>query len=84
MNAIITKKEIHVPVDVLIQVSDVFLANDITNSIIGTEEDDREIVFEVEYEKGQRDIIHEVEDIISDYHEGEQDDDDDENEEDDE
>ncbi|BAV05075.1 hypothetical protein SAMN05421788_11583 [Filimonas lacunae] len=82
MNTIITKKEIHVPVDVLIQVSDVFLREDITNTIIGTEEADHAIVFEVEYEKGQRDAIHEVEDIISDYHENdeEEEDDDDEDE----
>ncbi|SEW46028.1 hypothetical protein SAMN05428988_6219 [Chitinophaga sp. YR573] len=84
MNTVITKKELHVPVDVLIRVADVLLENDITNTIIGTEEEDHELVIEVEYEKEQREVIHEVEDIISDYHENDEEDEDDDDEEEDE
>ncbi|OMP79988.1 hypothetical protein [[Flexibacter] sp. ATCC 35208] len=82
MQTVITKRELQVPVAVLIRVADVLLENDITNSITGTDEDEGHITIEVEYEKEQREAIHEAEDIISDYHEDEEEDDDDEEEED--
>ncbi|RFS20036.1 hypothetical protein DVR12_20145 [Chitinophaga silvatica] len=82
MLTVITKRKLHVPVDVLIRVADVLLENDITNTITGTDEDEGHITIEVEYEKEQRDAIHEAEDIISDYHENEEDEDDDEDDED--
>ncbi|MDR6571022.1 hypothetical protein [Chitinophaga ginsengisegetis] len=82
MQTVITKRELQVPVDVLIRVADVLLENDITNSITGTDEEDGYITVEVEYEKEQRDAIHEAEDIISDYHENEEDEDEDEEDED--
>ena len=77
MQTVITKRELQVPVDVLIRVADVLLENDITNRITGTDEDEGHITIEVEYEKEQREAIHEAEDIISDYHENEEDEEDD-------
>ncbi|SFW80251.1 hypothetical protein [Chitinophaga sancti] len=80
MQTVITKRELQVPVAVLIRVADVLLENDITNRITGTDEEDGYITIEVEYEKEQRDAIHEAEDIISDYHDNEEEEDDEEDE----
>ena len=80
MQTVITKRDLQVPVAVLIRVADVLLENDITNRITGTDEEDGYITIEVEYEKEQRDTIHEAEDIISDYHENEEEEDDEEDE----
>jgi hypothetical protein len=73
---VITKKELHVPTGAIIDVADVLLENEITNEIIGTESDEDAVILEVQYDKEQREIIHEVEDIISDFlEEAEQDED---------
>ena len=73
---VITKKELHVPTGAIIKVADVLLENEITNEIIGTEPDEDAVILEVQYDKEQREVIHEVEDIISDFlEEAEQDDD---------
>ena len=73
---VITKKELHVPTGAIIDVVDVLLENEVTNEIIGTEPDEDAIILEVQYDKDQREIIHEVEDIISDFlEEAEQDED---------
>jgi len=64
---VITKKELHVPTGAIIDVADVLLENEITNEIIGTEPDEDAVILEVQYDKGQREIIHEVEDTISDF-----------------
>lgn len=66
-NAVITKKELHVPVGAIINVADVLLENEIINDIIGTDSDEDTLIFEVQYDKDQREIIHEVEDIIADF-----------------
>ncbi len=64
---VITKKEFHVPTGAIIDVADVLLENEITNEIIGTEPDEDVVIIEVQYDKDQREVIHEVEDIISDF-----------------
>ena len=66
---VITKEQLHVPTGAIIEVADVLLENEITNEIIGTDADEDTIILEVQYEKEQREVIHEVEDIISDFHE---------------
>lgn len=66
---VITKNELHVPTGAIIEVADLLLENEITNEIIGTDAEEDTIILEVQYEKEQRDVIHEVEDIISDFHE---------------
>lgn len=64
---VITKNELHVPTGAIIQVAEVLLENEVTNEIIGTDADEDTIILEVQYEKDQRKVIHEVEDIISDF-----------------
>ncbi len=64
---VITRKELHVPTGAIIDVADVLLENEITNEIIGTEPDEDAVILEVQYDKEQREVIHEVEDIISDF-----------------
>ncbi len=74
-NTVVTKKELNVPVGAILAVADVLIENDIINDIIGTDDDEDTIIIEVEYGKGQRKIIHKMEDIISDYLEEEQEED---------
>ncbi len=69
---VITKKELHVPTGAIIDVADVLLENEVTNEIIGTDADEDAVILEVQYDKEQREIIHEVEDIISDFLEEEE------------
>lgn len=82
---VITKKELNVPVAAIIEVANVLLENEIINDIVGTEPYKDELIIEVQYDKEQREIIHQVEDIIADYEESddeeEEEDDDDEEEE---
>ncbi len=76
---IITKKELHVPVGAMLDVADVLVQNQINHEIIGTDSDEDTIIFEVQYEKDERDAIHEIEDLIADYVEDEESEDDDDN-----
>ena len=69
---VITKKELHVPITVMIEVADLLLENDIYNDIVGTDADNDTIIMEVQYEKEQREVIHEAEDIIADFLEEEE------------
>ena len=72
---IITRKELEVPLGALIEVSDILIENGISNEITGTDEDEDTITLEVSFTKEERDIIHEVEDLISDFDpDGDQDD----------
>jgi hypothetical protein len=70
---VITKKELNVPTAVIVEVADLLLDNEITNDIIGTDPDNDELIIEVEYEKEQREIIHQIEDIIADFEESDED-----------
>ena len=72
---IITRKELEVPLGALIEVSDILIENGISNEITGTDEDEDTITLEVSFTKEERDIIHEVEDLINDFDpDGDQDD----------
>ena len=72
---IITRKELEVPLGALIEVSDILIENGISNEITGTDEDEDTVTLEVSFTKEERDIIHEVEDLISDFDpDGDQDD----------
>ena len=76
---IITKKELNVPAGVIAQVADVIIENELTHESIGSDTDEDTVTLEVQFTKDEREIIHEIEDIISDYEEEaeeEQDDDD--------
>ena len=64
---IITRKELEVPLGALIEVSGILIENGISNEITGTDEDEETVTLEVSFTKEERDIIHEVEDLISDF-----------------
>ena len=77
---IITKKELIIPTGVIAQVSDVIIENEITHQIIGADTDEDTITLEVQFAKDEREIIHEIEDIVSDYEEQAEEEQDDEEE----
>ena len=77
---IITKKELTIPAGVIPQVSDVIIENEITHQIIGADTDEDTITLEVQFSKDEREIIHEIEDIVSDYEEQAEEEQDDEEE----
>jgi hypothetical protein len=66
---IITKKELTIPAGVIAQVAEVIIENEIVHEIVASDIDDDTITLEVEYTKDEREIIHEIEDIISDFEE---------------
>lgn len=77
---IITKKELIIPAGVIAQVSDVIIENEITHTILGADTDEDTITLEVQFTKDEREIIHEIEDIVSDYEEQAEEEQDDEEE----
>ena len=77
---IITKKELTIPAGVIAQVSDVIIENEITHTIIGADTHEDTVTLEVQFDKDEREVIHEIEDIVSDYEENEQEEQDDEEE----
>ena len=77
---VITKKELIIPVDVILEVVDVLLENDIDNEIIGTDEENDTLIIEVQYEKEQRSFIHQIEDLIADEEENDDEEDDEDDE----
>jgi hypothetical protein len=79
---IINQKELIIPAGVIAQVSDVIIENEITHTIVGADTDEDTITLEVQFTKDEREIIHEIEDIVSDYEEqaDEEQDDEEENE----
>lgn len=82
---LITKKELSIPAAIITEVAEVLLENEIINDIIGADTEIDEVLIEVQFEREQRDVIHQIEDMISDYHETEEeeeDNDDDDEEED--
>lgn len=76
----ITKKELNVPSNLIIEVADVLLENGISNDIIGTDEETDELILEVTYEKEQREAIHQIEDLIADYEDNSEEEDEEEEE----
>lgn len=79
MNTVIVKKELDIPVGLLLEVADILIENEISHEITGTDAENDCITLEVAYEKEQRDTIHEIEDLIDDYDEEEGDDEDEHN-----
>jgi hypothetical protein len=77
MNTVIVKKELDIPVGLLLEVADILIENEISHEITGTDAENDCITLEVAYEKEQRDTIHEIEDLIDDYEEDEEEEDDD-------
>jgi len=78
MPILLTRKELAIPVPILIEAVDILLEHEIDNEILRTDEEDDRMIIGVEYQREQRDAIHVVEDLIADYEERDDDDDDDE------
>ena len=57
------KVEFNVPTEVITEFAEELTNRDVSNSIIGTTEDD-EIIIEVEYEKSESDAVDELEAIL--------------------
>lgn len=72
MKKTVTTKQLEVPVGVLIEVADLLIENEITHQMVATDEDNGTITIEVEYDRDERDTIHEAEDLIDDYEENEE------------
>jgi len=68
-NTIITRKVLHIPVLAILQVVDLLLQHEIVHEIVATDEEEEQLIIQVEYEKQERDAIHEIEDLIADYEE---------------
>ena len=66
---IINQKELIIPAGVIAQVSEVIIENEITHTIVGADTDEDTITLEIQFTKDEREIIHEIEDIISNYEE---------------
>ena len=81
MSTVIVKDEIEVPLGILIEVADLLIKNEITHEITDTDAENGSITLEIEYEKEQRDTIHEIEDLIEDFEEDDDDEEDEEEEE---
>jgi hypothetical protein len=79
----ITKQELSIPAAIVTEVACILLENEIINDIIGADTKTDEVLIEVQFEREHRDVIHHIEDMISDYQETEEEDDDDDDEEED-
>ena len=80
-------RELKVPLTAMVDVARMIEENELTVSIQGPHGDERDtIVIEIQYEAGEREAVHTLEDFIEDawaeIHEDEDDDEDDENEDD--
>ena len=76
MTTVIVQKEMEVPVGILVEVADLLIEHEISHKITATDADNDCITLELEYEKEEREIIHEIQDLIDDYEEeGEEDED---------
>ncbi|MBV8256072.1 MAG: hypothetical protein JO154_25980 [Chitinophaga sp.] len=80
MATTITAKDFHVPSEIFLTVAGIISKNEITNSITGIDEDDDIIIIELQYNKGERGVIREIENAIADYDDDYEDEDDDDNE----
>jgi hypothetical protein len=68
----ITKQELSIPAAIITEVACILLENEIINDIIGADTETDEILIEIQYEREQRDAIHDIEDLISDYEEADE------------
>jgi hypothetical protein len=72
----ITREDIEVPVGILIEVAGMLLDAGIAPTLSGTDGDNDSVTLGVEYEPDDRQVIHDVNDRIDEYHDEEEDDDD--------
>ncbi len=78
MKKVIHVEELTVPQAVFASVASVALDNDVDIEIIGADDSEGEEELEVKFsfDKGERDAVYKIKDIISDYEESEEDEED--------
>lgn len=59
-------REFNIPTGILADVADKILEHDLVNEISGSTEDG-EIIVEISYEKNQREVVFDIQEIIEDY-----------------
>ena len=75
------EKELHVPAVAMMAVASVLSEHELVATITDSDDEDQTITLEVQYEKGDRAAIHEIEDIIEEHTEDTDEDDDSEDDE---
>lgn len=81
MKKTITTREFEVPMNALIAVAGLLVEHELPHHISGTDEENDIITIEVEYGKEEREVIHEIEDIIDDHSEDDEEEDEDDDDE---
>lgn len=61
------QEEFHIPGDAMVQVSSIICEKGLHHVITEVDEDEEIITVELEYIKDDREVIHEIEDLIYDY-----------------
>ena len=75
-------QELIIPTDAMPEVATILADNELTNEIIGSDEENETVTVEVQYEKEERDAVQEILDLVESYEEAaEEEDDEDEEEE---
>ena len=64
---LVIKKELNVPLGVIMNVAGIIVNKNLACDIVGTDDDEDILILEVQYEKGQRKAIHEIEDAIAEF-----------------
>ncbi|MBN8852768.1 MAG: hypothetical protein BGO55_03345 [Sphingobacteriales bacterium 50-39] len=74
-------QELIIPSDAMPEVATILVNNELTNEIIGSDEENETITLEVQYEKEERDAFQEILDVVESYEDAEEEEGDDEEEE---
>ena len=78
MSTIIIETEIEVPTGILIAVANVLIEHSLVHSITATDEDNDSVTLEIQYGRDEKEIIHEIEDLIAEFEAEDAEDDDEE------
>lgn len=68
-------QELIIPSDAMPEVATILVDNELTNEIIGSDEENETVIVEVQYEKEERDAVQEILDILESYEDAEEDED---------
>jgi hypothetical protein len=78
MKSKIYVQELIIPSDAMLEVATILVDNELTNEIIGSDEENETVTVEVQYEKEERDAVQEILDVVESYEDAEEEDDDEE------
>jgi hypothetical protein len=60
-------QELIIPSDAMPEVATILADNELTNEIIGSDEENETVTVEVQYEKEERDTVQEILDLVESY-----------------